>query len=138
MELKNISQDQVDKIRLAKLDKKGGFKHATFIENLELDENDEWVKYYRDKPAVFREVVNGVDKKSTFIVPELETGVYEHFKGNKYEVIGVGLDTETEEAVVIYRPFDGSGVSYWVRPYKMFIEDAELNGNLVPRFKRID
>lgn len=68
----------------------------------------------------------------------IEPGVYEHYKGNRYEVIGVGRDTETEEDVVIYRPLYESDVAYWVRPYAMFISTIMVDEQTVPRFKKVD
>ena len=70
--------------------------------------------------------------------PQLEAGNYQHYKGNLYEVIGVGCNTETEEPVVIYRPLYRSDVVYWVRPYAMFIETVIVEGNKVPRFKKVE
>ena len=71
-------------------------------------------------------------------VPEIELGAYEHYKGNRYEVIGVGLHSETNEPVVIYRSINASKVPFWVRPYKMFIETVLIGGKKIPRFKKIN
>lgn len=68
---------------------------------------------------------------------KLELGEYEHYKGRRYEVIGVGRHTETEEMVVIYRPLYESDTPYWVRPYEMFIDTVNVEGATLPRFKRI-
>ena len=70
--------------------------------------------------------------------PHLETGIYRHYKGDSYEVIGVGNDTETQESVVIYRPLYQSDVAYWVRPYAMFMETVIVDGERIPRFKKVD
>lgn len=67
----------------------------------------------------------------------LETGRYQHYKGNFYDVIGVGKDTETEEDVVIYRPLYESDVAYWVRPLAMFCDMVIVGGVSMPRFKKV-
>ncbi|HET8883914.1 MAG TPA: DUF1653 domain-containing protein [Candidatus Saccharimonadales bacterium] len=71
-------------------------------------------------------------------ISNLEFGIYKHYKGKKYEVLGVGKHTETEEDVVIYRPLYESGVSYWVRPYAMFIDTVTVDDKTVPRFKKVE
>ena len=62
----------------------------------------------------------------------MQTGIYQHFKGGLYIVMGVGKHSETEEELVIYR--DESG-RYWVRPIAMFQEDVDKDGYKGPRFK---
>lgn len=71
-------------------------------------------------------------------VAVLDTGTYQHYKGKLYEVIGVGKDTETEEAVVIYRPLYDSDTDYWVRPLAMFCDDVDVDGIVMPRFAKIN
>ena len=34
---------------------------------------------------------------------ELQLGIYEHYKGKQYEVIGVAKHTETLDELVVYR-----------------------------------
>jgi hypothetical protein len=58
-------------------------------------------------------------------------GPNRHFKGGRYEVIGVARHSETEEPHVVYRAADGS---LWVRPAAMFTETVEHDGRMVPRF----
>jgi hypothetical protein len=70
-------------------------------------------------------------------VPTIEPGVYEHFKGKKYEVLGVALHSETQEPLVVYKPLYESIATYWVRPYEMFVETVEKDGKTFPRFKKI-
>ena len=36
----------------------------------------------------------------------LRSGVYRHFKGNLYEVLGVAQHSETQEYLVVYRPLE--------------------------------
>jgi len=64
----------------------------------------------------------------------LKTGIYKHFKGNLYEVLDLGRDSETEEWKVIYRTLYGDGGT-WIRPYEMFTESIEINGEVVQRFE---
>lgn len=49
----------------------------------------------------------------------LEIGFYRHYKGNKYEVIGIASHSETEEQLVVYRALYGE-MGLWVRPLEMF------------------
>lgn len=67
----------------------------------------------------------------------LELGIYEHYKGARYRVIGVGKHTETEEQVVIYEPLYESDVAYWIRPYDMFNETVKKDGKVIQRFRKI-
>jgi len=64
-------------------------------------------------------------------------GRYRHYKGGEYEVIGVGKIEATLEEVVIYKALYDGG-SLWVRPVKIFEENVELNGEVLPRFKLLD
>lgn len=63
-------------------------------------------------------------------------GKYVHYKGNEYEVVGVAKHSETLEPMVVYKALYGDG-GLWVRPYDMFFETVEINGEKIPRFKKI-
>lgn len=65
-----------------------------------------------------------------------EPGIYEHFKGGRYEVLAVGQHTETGEALVFYRCLYGD-FSFWARPVAMFEECVDRDGYIGPRFTRI-
>ncbi|MCE9663056.1 DUF1653 domain-containing protein [Halomonas sp. M5N1S17] len=60
-------------------------------------------------------------------------GIYSHYKGNRYEVLGVAHHSESEEALVVYRALYGE-YGLWVRPLAMFTETVEVQGEPVPRF----
>ena len=63
-------------------------------------------------------------------------GRYRHFKGNEYEVLYIGKDSETAEPVVVYRALYGDN-SVWVRPAKMWNETVERDGKIYKRFTYI-
>lgn len=135
-DIKNITDEQVETARAVKFDKKGGFSGATFVESLELQVGDEWIEYYRREPSTYIEVDDGRDNELR--MPALDPGVYEHYKGEKYEVIGVSLDTETLQPMVVYKPLYGTKISLWARPYDMFISTVDIAGETVPRFKKVE
>ncbi|MBU0721419.1 DUF1653 domain-containing protein [bacterium] len=66
----------------------------------------------------------------------MKTGIYEHYKGMRYEVIDTLRHSETEELMVLYRAlYADEGL--WARPYAMFFEEIEVDGRATPRFKYI-
>lgn len=70
--------------------------------------------------------------------PKIKTGVYRHYKGNQYKVLGVALHSETLEPLVIYEPLYKSEVKHWVRPLTMFTELVDIDGDRVPRFRKVN
>ena len=64
----------------------------------------------------------------------LKAGLYKHYKGNQYQVIGVAIHSETLEELVVYKALYGDGLT-WVRPLKMFIENVEVDNQTKPRFE---
>lgn len=50
--------------------------------------------------------------------------IYRHFKGDHYLVEALATDSETGEAMVVYRKLYGDG-SLWVRPLAMFLEKVD-------------
>ncbi len=64
---------------------------------------------------------------------ELLPGLYCHYKGNDYQVLGVAGHTETGEDLVVYRALYGER-GLWVRPLSMFIEQVNVDGVHVARF----
>ena len=66
----------------------------------------------------------------------MQTGVYRHYKGNYYQVLGQATHSESGEAVVVYRCLYGDH-SVWVRPLKMFGETIMVDGELMSRFSLV-
>ena len=65
----------------------------------------------------------------------IKTGKYRHFKGGEYEVIGIAKNSETLEDLVVYKSLDKGGI--WARPLENFLEEVDVEGQKVPRFKFI-
>jgi len=65
----------------------------------------------------------------------IEPGLYRHYKGQDYEVLGVATHSETGESLVVYRALYGE-FGLWVRPETMFSETVEVDGVTVPRFAK--
>jgi len=66
----------------------------------------------------------------------LKSGLYQHYKGNQYEVIDVVRHSETEEELVLYRALYGER-GLWVRPLEMFKESVNIDGLCMPRFEYV-
>ncbi|MDV7338517.1 DUF1653 domain-containing protein [Terasakiella sp. A23] len=66
----------------------------------------------------------------------VKNGKYIHYKGNEYVVMGVAKHSETLEELVVYQPQYGER-GIWVRPLDMFVEDVEVDGQTLPRFKYV-
>ena len=71
----------------------------------------------------------------------MKTGIYKHYKGNRYEVIGIAQHSESLEPMVVYKALYESkdyGIdALWVRPQSMFEEIMHINGKDQKRFEYI-
>lgn len=66
----------------------------------------------------------------------IQKGKYKHFKGSMYEVLGVGIHTETKDQMVVYK--EENTERLWLRPLHNFLEEVEKDGKKVPRFSFIE
>ena len=61
-------------------------------------------------------------------------GKYRHYKDKEYELIDIVHHSETQEPLVLYRAlYDDFGL--WVRPFEMFFETLEIDGEKIQRFQ---
>lgn len=70
--------------------------------------------------------------------PLIETpkGLYRHYKGGHYRVLGTVRHSEDLQPMTLYQALYGEQ-GMWVRPATTFAEVGEFNGQLQPRFERI-
>ena len=64
-------------------------------------------------------------------------GIYRHYKGNKYEIVGFAKHSETLEDMVIYKAQNGEQ-GMWVRPLSMWDNLIEVDSKSVRRFELVD
>ena len=89
--------------------------------------------------VIYRSQIAKVEFIPTYdeAVAAIPSGRYRHFKGKKYEVIGIARHSETEEPMVVYRALYGD-YGIWVRPASMWNETVERGGQTYRRFYRLD
>lgn len=68
--------------------------------------------------------------------PEIQPGLYRHFKGKEYRVLGLARHSETMEWMVVYQALYGEQ-GIWVRPAAMWTETVERDGQTFQRFTYI-
>lgn len=67
---------------------------------------------------------------------EPSPGLYRHYKGRDYRVLGLARHSETLEALVVYQALYGER-GLWVRPAAMFGEHVDVDGVPRRRFERV-
>jgi len=68
--------------------------------------------------------------------PIIRAGVYKHYKGGLYKVIGIAQDSESNQQMVVYRSAE-DGRQLWVRPLEMFKDKIKVDSRMVPRFEYV-
>ncbi|MDD2354159.1 MAG: nucleotide exchange factor GrpE [Patescibacteria group bacterium] len=65
----------------------------------------------------------------------IKPGIYKHYKGSKYKVIGEAQNSEDKQEQVVYQSLEDEKI--WCRPKKMFSEEIETKEGKKPRFELI-
>jgi hypothetical protein len=73
----------------------------------------------------------------------IKLGIYKHYKGQKYEVLGIVKHSETMEDLVLYKALysiidfgeDFEKEPLFVRPKEMFFEEIAINNKEIKRFE---
>ncbi len=63
----------------------------------------------------------------------VKPGIYQHYKGGKYQVVNEALNTEDKSVNVIYYDLSDKK-KFWIRPKENFLEEVEVDGQKTPRF----
>jgi hypothetical protein len=72
-------------------------------------------------------------------IPDLPAGVYRHYKGGLYEVLGAARHSEDNTHFAVYRPLPPTPYQpgLRVRPLEMFRETVRVGDRDVRRFERV-
>ncbi len=69
----------------------------------------------------------------------MKLGIYQHYKGPRYRVLGLVRHSETLEELVYYEClYTNPNGQFWVRPRVMFEGMVEIDGTLRPRFAAVE
>ena len=69
----------------------------------------------------------------------LQLGIYKHYKGGVYKVLGVAKSSEDYSDLVVYEAlYDNPMSKLWVRPLEDFLSEVEVEGKKVKRFEFIE
>lgn len=72
----------------------------------------------------------------------VKPGKYQHYKGRMYKVVCVAKHSEEEgEELVVYQQLYESDYpkgTCWARPKEMFMEEVEVEGKKMPRFRYLE
>ena len=68
---------------------------------------------------------------------QVPPGLYRHYKGRLYQVLGTARHSESLEPMTVYRALYGEH-GLWVRPAAMFAEEITIDGVQRKRFQRVE
>ena len=79
-------------------------------------------------------------QESDDLVSVVKVGdIYQHYRGDKYKVLAVSRHSEDLSWYVVYEALYDNPVSQvWHRPLDMFLEEIDVNGVRMPRFKLVE
>ena len=68
---------------------------------------------------------------------EFVHGIYQHYKGNRYQTLFIARNSETLEELVVYQDMK-EPEKVWCRPLQMFLEEVHIDGKDLKRFTKIN
>jgi hypothetical protein len=84
------------------------------------------------RPSPFLRTILPVNNDLPLLI-ETPPGLYRHYKGMLYKVVGTVRHSESLEPMTLYRALYGEK-GLWVRPAAMFNEEVVIDGVRQPRF----
>lgn len=65
--------------------------------------------------------------------------IWRHYKNKDYRIITISCDAESLKWYVVYEALYDNDISkIWHRPLEMFLESVEIDGKMVPRFRKVE
>lgn len=74
--------------------------------------------------------------RNSYLLRRIIEGIYRHFKGNNYKVIGEAFEQSTWINYIFYRQLY-SPFEFWIRLKEMFFGQRDVSGVMVQRFVKI-
>lgn len=68
---------------------------------------------------------------------DIKKGVYQHYKGNRYRVLGTAFSQPSDEMVILYQPLYECEYEYFTRPLAEFMASVTIENKEMPRFTYI-
>lgn len=66
----------------------------------------------------------------------MQLGIYRHYKGDEYEVIGLATESDTQEDIVVYRSVKNGRL--FTRRKDIFLAMVTVDGAECPRFSLVE
>ena len=111
------------------------------VTNRELDKCEQfgWFSWEEMPSPLFFPIVNLM--KSGFNLNNVINNSWQHYKGNRYQVLGEGRHSDTLEEFIVYQGLYNSkefgNKPIWIRPKRSFQDNVIMNGKEVPRFREL-
>ncbi len=117
-------------------------KGEVTIKEPEKCERWEWFAWDALPTPLFLPIENLIKEGFTLSIQRKdEHPIYQHYKGNLYEVVGLSRHSETLEEMIVYQALYDSpefgNNALWVRPKSLFFGNVIIDGKEVPRFRLV-
>lgn len=67
----------------------------------------------------------------------VQPGIYKHYKGNLYQVIGVAKEADEDELKVVYTPLYPCQYQLLIKALKSFNESVEVDGKIIHKYEKV-